>query len=83
MDPNGTIVYDAVSEDYSMVIQMIEQTYEGFSADELKTSIVIGNKNAPMEYTYEYDLPKDWSLISIDDYLQTQASEEEKMNFWR
>ena len=81
MDPNGTIVYDAVSEDYSMVIQMIEQTYEGFSADELKTSIVIGNKNAPMEYTYEYDLPKDWSLISIDDYLQTQASEEEKNEF--
>lgn len=75
---DGTVVYDSLLNNYSVAVQSIENERDGIIFDELRTSVVLKNKNVPSEYSFEYDLPQGYSMMSVEKYLTTYASNEEK-----
>lgn len=75
---DGTVIYNSLLKDYSVAVQAIEKSCDGVSFEELKTSVVLNNKEVPTDYTFEYDLPIGYSMISVGQYLETYATNEEK-----
>lgn len=72
------VVYDAMFENYSVAFQVEDREINQVCFDEVKMSIVLMNENAPESYIFTYEIPQNWELISIEDYVFKYAKENEK-----
>ena len=78
LSKDGTVIYNSLLKDYSVAVQAVEKSFDGVNFNELRTSVVLNNKGVPTDYTFEYDLPKGYSMINLKGYLETYATDEEK-----
>lgn len=76
---DGTITYgNSIDMNSNIGIQAIKDTKNEETYEALRVLITINNKNAKKEYSFKYNLPDGYRLITDKEYSEKFASEEEK-----
>lgn len=67
---NGTVVYKSTWEDVSVAVQALSTEDGSNSFDAVRTMVVIENADAPRQYSFNFKLPKGYSLVEDYDYKE-------------
>lgn len=64
---DGTVIYDT-TENISVAVQALSQEQDGETFEAVRTMVTIESERAPKEYSFDFDLPKGFSLVMDTDY---------------
>ena len=64
----GTVAYESDENDFSVAVQALIYEQEGIEFESVRVLMTIENPNAPTEYSFKYNLPKGFSLVSDYNY---------------
>ncbi len=75
---NGTIVYTSKVEAVNVGVQFIQEHSGGIVFETLRTMVTIESPDAPKEYSFRYNLPAGYQIVTDRDYSEKYATGEEK-----
>ncbi|MCQ2547657.1 MAG: hypothetical protein MJ145_01475, partial [Clostridia bacterium] len=74
----GTVIYGA-TQDVSVAVQAgKEEQEDGMTFEFTRALVTIDNADAPKEYSFKFDLPEGYKLVTDKEYCEKYATEEEK-----
>ncbi|MCQ2548204.1 MAG: hypothetical protein MJ145_04290, partial [Clostridia bacterium] len=64
---DGTVIYGA-TQDVSVAVQVGEEELGGTTCEFTRALVTIDNADAPKEYSFKFDLPEGYKLITDKEY---------------
>lgn len=66
---SGTVVYQS-DDSADVCVQSITDEQDGITIDGVRELVIIKDMDAPKEYTFNFDLPDGYSLITSEEYCE-------------
>ena len=63
----GTVVYQT-DESVDVCVQSVKEEQDGIIIDGIRELVTIKDKDAPKKYSFNFDLPKGYSLVTSEEY---------------